>query len=225
MKRGGGVPQNKNISQDINMTTYPFLREAVENYFYAYYDFPNNSNDLIRYVESIDWSHMIGEEPLKITIANLKKNKSSIKFGLVGNTLEVNIRENIKVRTFGRNVCEKITSRKDISVRLVNNFQYFDKDGISLGASEIIEQYEEDFKTEIKGILIKYKKVFGLKLYERLQLMEYSLQNGLSFYCKGNNTGKLDIRSDFYVEISKYCENFCKEREISKMTFYLNARN
>jgi len=190
-----------------NEYDYPGLGMLIEAYYFDYYEYPNNINDLILYCNA-------NQFPIDFntTIKKLNKNRDKITFSKKENYLIITLKDSILYKTELRTPCSEFSYNLPV---YLNKVLLFDKNGYSISSEKIINEFKADIK-EIKKKYDKVKKEKNTNTYitNKHVMIKFIPSEGLSLFCKDDIQLK-DFK--YFQEMEKYLIKFSDKYELTKV--------
>ena len=179
---------------------YPGLGLLIESYYLDYFDFPNNINDLIMYVEIYKFP-----ENFDATISKLKKNINKIFLVKVNGSLTITLEDSTIYETALRSPCEELSYNLPF---YANKVLCFDKNMHPITSDIIID----DFREGLKKIKKHYKKVEKTENTNKYLMIKFDSSEGLSLFCKDN----IQLNEyDYFQEVKKYLMSFTSKYKLA----------
>lgn len=192
-----------------NKYNYPSLGMMVESYYFDYFDYPKSINELIKYVDLRDFPNNFDS-----TIKKLKNNIDNIILVNDYEKLIISLGDSTLYDCFKRNPCEDLSLNFP---RYINRVLCFDEDGFPITS----EALTNEFIAGLKRIRSEYKNVEKVKdpgsVYSnRLVIIQFDLENGISPFCKGN----IHLEEyNYFQKTEKYLKEFSYKNGLYRIIF------
>ncbi|WP_455585601.1 hypothetical protein [Bacteroides sp.] len=236
-----GMAQQSTQSMDsILKDTFniPFLQDIVEYYFYYYYDFPNESSELIRFTKKIakevSLQYYNADKLIwKVTIPKLEYYKDDLDFQredtysfeiLLFDTLLAKCTDNYNfvphpcdIAEYARESCENY---RFFLSQLGRIPIFYNQENEPIIYPEYVS-YSENVKMKLGKLKKEYIEKSSYRYHKACKIplytfYEYRAGAGLFFYCTGEN---VNLENLYFKELETYLSSLCKERQITKIIF------